>query len=221
MAVLDTCKFDEDPIKTECTIDMTRSNMGFFSTQGKGQVTLTWIVWCGWKSNSSKILWRSWLPARLTKIGSKVKSLSSGQHCLHYNSMGKIFVVQGQDNSPIWPIIEIIWDFIAVLVTSRFEEHSIKYEVATNLIRSTMGVFGSQGQVTPKWIFLSSRKSNSSENLWLSRLPASFRFLVWFLFYSPSTHFRSFRARSVTLTTLFLGKPPRQFTSTWCTFFRQ
>ena len=28
-----------------------------------------------------------------------------------------------------------------------------------------------------------------------------FFFLVWFLFYSPSTHFRSFRARSVTLTT--------------------
>ena len=38
--------------------------------------------------------------------------------------------------------------------------------------------------------------------------------LVWFLFYGPSTYFRSFRARSVTLTTLFLGKPPRQFTST-------
>ena len=46
-------------------------------------------------------------------------------------------------------------------------------------------------------------------------------FLVWFLFYGPSTHFRSFRARSVNLATLFLGKPPRQFTSTKCTFFRQ
>ena len=29
--------------------------------------------------------------------------------------------------------------------------------------------------------------------------------LIWFLFYDPSTHFRSFRARSVTLTTLFLA----------------
>ena len=38
--------------------------------------------------------------------------------------------------------------------------------------------------------------------------------LVWFLFYGPSTHFRSFRARSVNLATLFLGKPPWQFTST-------
>ena len=44
--------------------------------------------------------------------------------------------------------------------------------------------------------------------------------LVWFLFYGPSTHFRSFRARTVNLDTLFLGKPSRQFTSTYCTFFR-
>ena len=37
--------------------------------------------------------------------------------------------------------------------------------------------------------------------------------LVWFLFYGPSTYFSSFRARSVNLATLFLGKPLRQFTS--------
>ena len=37
-------------------------------------------------------------------------------------------------------------------------------------------------------------------------------FLVWFLFYGPSTHLRSFRERSVNLATLFLGNPPRQFT---------
>ena len=30
------------------------------------------------------------------------------------------------------------------------------------------------------------------------------------MFYGPSTHFRSFRARSVNRATLFLGKPPRQ-----------
>ena len=44
--------------------------------------------------------------------------------------------------------------------------------------------------------------------------PVFYQDLVWFRFYSPSTHFRSFRTRSVTLTTLYLGKPPRQFTST-------
>ena len=51
--------------------------------------------------------------------------------------------------------------------------------------------------------------------------------LVWFLFYSPSTHFRSFQAWSVNLATLFLGKPPRQlpvlsahsFASNWQLLF--
>ena len=40
--------------------------------------------------------------------------------------------------------------------------------------------------------------------------------LVWFDFcFTALQHiFRSFRARSVNLATLFLGKPPRQFTST-------
>ena len=35
--------------------------------------------------------------------------------------------------------------------------------------------------------------------------------LVSFLFYGPSTHLRSFRARSVTLTTLILGKTVYQY----------
>ena len=38
--------------------------------------------------------------------------------------------------------------------------------------------------------------------------------VVELVFYGPSTRVRSFRARSVNLSTLFLGKPPRQFTST-------
>ena len=36
-----------------------------------------------------------------------------------------------------------------------------------------MGFFGSQGQVTPKWIVWSRQNSNSSKNLWLPRIPAS------------------------------------------------
>ena len=44
----------------------------------------------------------------------------------------------------------------------------------------------------------------------------------WFDFcFTALRHILSFRARSVNLATLFLGKPPRQFTSTYCTFFRQ
>ena len=38
--------------------------------------------------------------------------------------------------------------------------------------------------------------------------------VVVLVFYGPSTHFMSFQARPVNLATLFLRKPPRQFTST-------
>ena len=91
----------------------------------QGQVTPRWIVRSGLESNSpehlrfydlcylhsragnskvrsgqnltsSKILWLSWLPTRWNLIQSKVKALSSRQHFVHYKSMGKFFVAQGQ-----------------------------------------------------------------------------------------------------------------------------
>ena len=34
MAVLVTCKFDEDPIKIECIINRTKSTMGFSDVAG-------------------------------------------------------------------------------------------------------------------------------------------------------------------------------------------
>ena len=78
-----------------------------------------------------------------------------------------------KENSPIAPEIKPIRDFIAVLVICKFEEHPIENEVAIDRTRSTMGFFGSQGQVSPKWIVWSRRNSNLSGNLWLPRLPAS------------------------------------------------
>ena len=45
MAVMATCKFDEDPIKIEGTIDRTRSNMGFFSTQGQVTLAVNSLMW--------------------------------------------------------------------------------------------------------------------------------------------------------------------------------
>ena len=78
MAVLATCKFDEDPIKIEGTIDRTRSNMGFFGSQG--QVTPKWKVWSGRNSNSYENLWLSWLPASLMKIRSRSQNLRSNEN---------------------------------------------------------------------------------------------------------------------------------------------
>ena len=85
--------------------------MVFFGTQERA--TPKSIVQCGRKSNLSEILWLSWLPASLKTVHSKVKALSSGQHFLHYKSMGKVFVAQGYEgNGPIWPNLERIIDFM-------------------------------------------------------------------------------------------------------------
>ena len=56
IVVLATCKSDENPIKIEGTIDRTRSNMGFFGSQGQVTPTSKWKVWSGWNSNSSENL---------------------------------------------------------------------------------------------------------------------------------------------------------------------
>ena len=45
MAVLAACKFDEDLIKIEGTIDRTRSNMGFFSTLGQVTLDVNSLMW--------------------------------------------------------------------------------------------------------------------------------------------------------------------------------
>ena len=56
---------------------------------------------------------------------------------------------------------------------------------------------------------------------WIDGVVAVGVVVVVLVFYGPSTLLRSFWAWSVNLSTLFLGKPPRQFTSTSCTFFCQ
>ena len=67
----------------------------FFSS-AQGQITPKLIYRWGRNSNSSKILWLSWLPASLIMIQSKMKVLLYSQHFPHDKSMGKIYDVQGQ-----------------------------------------------------------------------------------------------------------------------------
>ena len=107
MAVLATCKFDEDPIKIEGTIDLTRSNMGFIGSQG--QITPKWKVWSGWNSNSSKNLWLSWLTASLLSLHSRASKSDVNR------SMG----------------LEVDHPrFMVVLVNCKIEKDWIKSEVA-------------------------------------------------------------------------------------------
>ena len=125
------CK-SHNPIKTKKAMLWTVSIWHFFGTQG--QVTAKWIVRSGRNSNSSEILWLSWLPASLKMIWSKVKALSSRQHFLHHTVYGKNFCRSRASNSKvnglIWPKIELVWDFMDVLVICKYEEDPIKNEVA-------------------------------------------------------------------------------------------
>ena len=73
----------------------------FFVTQER--VTPTWMVWSGPKSNSSEILWLSWLPASMTKIRSKMKSRSPRQLFPHYKSFGAFGCHRNQSFYPVHP----------------------------------------------------------------------------------------------------------------------
>ena len=99
MPVQISCKSNTDPVKTKKVMLRTMSNMVFFGTQGR--VTPKSIVRPGSNSNSSEMLWLSWLSASSKMIRSKVEAVSSGQHFLHDKSMGKFFVAQGRV-TPKW-----------------------------------------------------------------------------------------------------------------------
>ena len=66
MPVLVIYKFNKDLVKTKWAMLWTSSNSGFFST--RGQVTLRLIVGSGQISNTSKVLWLSYLFASFIMI---------------------------------------------------------------------------------------------------------------------------------------------------------
>ena len=73
MAVLNTCKNEEDLIKNEDTRVLTRLYVVFLDTQG--QLTPKSAAEFCPNSNSSKLLYLSLLPARMKNIQSKMKEL--------------------------------------------------------------------------------------------------------------------------------------------------
>ena len=76
MAVLVTCKNEEDPITNEGIRVLTTLYIDFSDAQG--QLTPEYVVGFGRISNSSEILWSS-LPARMekSKKNAKIKNRSN------------------------------------------------------------------------------------------------------------------------------------------------
>ena len=94
MAVLVTCKNEEDPIKNECTSVFTTLYINFSDAQG--QIPQESLVVSGRNSNSSKLSCMSSSPARMKMIQSKMKGLEWSQHFSHYKSMEIFPDSQGQ-----------------------------------------------------------------------------------------------------------------------------
>ena len=93
MAVLVACKNEEDPIKNEGARVVTTFFIDFSDAQG--QLTLKSVMESCRNSNPSKLLWLTFLPARI-KIHWRMKALEWSHHFLHYKSMGIFPNAQGQ-----------------------------------------------------------------------------------------------------------------------------
>ena len=94
MAVLVTCKNEDDPIKNEGARVFTTLYINF--TDSQGQITPESQLVSGRNLNSSKLSCMSSSPARIKMIQSKMRGLEWSQHFSHYKPM-KIFLdAQGQ-----------------------------------------------------------------------------------------------------------------------------
>ena len=94
MGVLVACKNEEDPIKNEGARVVT--TLFIDSSHAQGQLTLKSVMESCRNSNPSKLLWLTYLPARMKKINWKMKVLEWSQRFSHYKSMGIFPNAQGQ-----------------------------------------------------------------------------------------------------------------------------
>ena len=94
MDVLNTCKYEEAPIKNRGARVFTTLYIIFSDAQG--QINLESVVVCGRNFNSSKLSCMSPLPARMRMIESNMKKLECSQDYSHYKSMGIFPDAQGQ-----------------------------------------------------------------------------------------------------------------------------
>ena len=90
----------------------------------QGQITPTWVVWSGPKSNSFERLCLSWLPATLIMSRSKMNELAWRHHfpIISIRSRAANSVVRG----PIWPKFELVRDYMHVLVACTYKKDRIK-----------------------------------------------------------------------------------------------
>ena len=124
----------------------------------------------GRNSNPSEILWMPSLPASIKKIGSKATEKRWRHHFPHYKSMGAFCCHGHQNLDPIYLKTLCSLSPLPVMLHIKFDQD---WPTGLRDIRlRKCEIFVIQGQVTPKRVVCSVPKSNSSELLCLSWLPA-------------------------------------------------
>ena len=129
------------------------------------------MVRSGWNSNLSKILCMSSLPASIKRIGSKTTQKRWRHHFPHYKSMGAFCCHGNQSFDPICPKTLCSLSPAPVMLHIKFDQD---WSTGFRDIQvQKCEIFITQGQVTSKWVVWFGPKSNSTELLCLSWLPAT------------------------------------------------
>ena len=129
------------------------------------------MVWPGRNSNSSKVLCMSSLPTSIKRIWSKATEKRWRHHFPHYKSMGAICCHGHQSFDPI--CLKTLYSLSPLLVMLHIKFDEDWPPCLRDIQVRKCKIFVIQGQVTPKWLVWSGTKSNSSELLYLSCLPAT------------------------------------------------
>ena len=94
----------------------------------------------------------SFIPARMKKIKLEMKVLDCSQDFSHYKSMGIFSRRSRAANSavhgPIWSNVELVRDFMVVLITCKNEEDPIKNRGARVFTTLYINFSDAQGQIT-------------------------------------------------------------------------
>ena len=191
------CKVQESPIKTEQVMLMTKSNRGFFFSQGEVS-DQNWML-CWWQSLTEAFfhqsrgrksmindpIWPVFKPVQdfihvhifskcqehLIKTEGDSYSDDKVKQMLFQQSRGR----NSKINDRIWPVFKLVQYFIHVHIISKLQEHQIKTEGIIVMTKSNTGFYSYQGDATLRLIIRSGQFSNLSQISLMSTLSPRFR----------------------------------------------
>ena len=138
------CKFQKDPIKTECCYADNKVKTYFFSNQGDLIPRL--MIRSGQVLKPFEILYMSALSISFRKIQSKLNVYADDivKQRLFQQTKGR----NCKTNDPIWPVFELIRDLIHVHYICKIQEELTKNQRVTQTTSLTEAFFRNLGDST-------------------------------------------------------------------------